>query len=316
MATNDQEEFLKAFRGDENETAESAPEGESETPAVAVVIDPKVAVDENTDGAMPDGEQPQEGGEQSQEVGEQQELPMSDGQMPEGGIEQEAAMEGESVGQEAAEEGMSPEDIQRQKSWEGRLRKREEEIAAREAAMQSNPALDVVDDADISEIQTRLADDFGEEFVQMIMKLAAYQAQKMAESGVTEKMGGISSTIDQLISETKQAFSDMHYGAIADAHEDFLEIAGSEEFHQWINSMPEQQRATVEQVIEHGRPGQVIKLLGDFKEFVKSKEASSEDANALAMDAASGVRSSSPVKLPDRVPMNAEDEYRAAWASM
>lgn len=298
MATmNDQEEYLKAFRGDEsdNQVDDSAPEGEAESPAVAVVIDPVSAVDS----AAPESDQ-SGGGEQMPQEAMAPTEPDGDEQAP--------------VGQGQGEQ-LSPEDIQRQKSWEGRLRKREEELAAREAAMSGKGAQEVVDDAEIAEIQSRLSEDFGEDFVKMIMKLAGYEAQKYAESGVSEKIGGIASVIDQIINDTKEAFSAMHYGAIADAHEDFREIAESEEFQQWLASMPDAKRAEADAIIQSGRPGQVIKLLTAYKDFCNSQNSANE-ADDLAMDAASGVRSSSPVKLPDRVPSSPDDEYRAAWASM
>lgn len=305
MAMNDQEEYVKAFRGEdegENQVAESAPEGEAETPAVAVVIDAENAVDQAAEEA---------GMSEAPEGAEMPEAEDNGGQMDMlSGGEVEANQEPD--GDESPV--MSPEDIQRQKSWEGRLRKREEELAAREAAIQSQPA--PIDDAEVAEIKQRLSEDFGDEFVAMIEKLAANEAKKLAASGIDEKIGGISSTIEQIINDTKQAFSAMHYGAIADAHEDFLEIAESEQFQQWLASMPEEKRAAAENIVQAGRPGQVIKLLTEYKEHCKQKESGANEDTELALDAASGVRSSSPVKLPDRVPANPDDEYRAAWAQM
>lgn len=317
MAMNDQEEYVKAFRGEddgENQVAESAPEGEAETPAVAVVIDADNAVDQAAEEAGLTAENAQS------DVSAEGEA-MAEGEVaPEGGDSTgqiDMLEEGEAVGEPVTDEGeaaMSPEDIQRQKSWEGRLRKREEELAAREAAIQSQPA--PIDDAEVAEIKQRLAEDFGDEFVAMIEKLAANEAKKLAASGIDEKIGGISSTIEQIINDTKQAFSAMHYGAIADAHEDFLEIAESEQFQQWLASMPEEKRAAAENIVQAGRPGQVIKLLTEYKEHCKQKESGANEDTELALDAASGVRSSSPVKLPDRVPANPDDEYRAAWNQM
>ena len=110
-------EFSKAFNEDDvtdesvgNEVSLTAAEGMSDDDTGAVVIDAKTAV---TDAA--------------EEAG----IDTSAGQPD---LIAEAAAEGETVGEEQAEQ-LSPEDLQRQKSWEGRLRKREEELAAREAEL-------------------------------------------------------------------------------------------------------------------------------------------------------------------------------------
>lgn len=302
----DQDEYSRAFRGEEEAPAmmsEDAADGAAEAPAVAVVIDPAAAVDES------------EVGMDANEAADPAEAGMAEG---EGMADEMAGTDTEELpmmeeGAEMAEGEMSPEDVQRQKSWEGRLRKREEELAAREAALSEAPAAAV--DGDIAEIRQRLAEDFGEEFVTMITAIAASEAKKLAETDFSERVGSISQTIDSLIRDTREAFNAMHFGAIAEAHEDFQEVAESEAFRAWIDGMPEADKARAEAIVQGGSTGQIIKLLSDYKAHAKASEESGA-MDDLAMDAAAGVRSSSPVRLPSRSPVGADEEYKAAWSQM
>ena len=121
--------------------------------------------------------------------------------------------------------------------------------------------------------------------------------------------------LESLVSEIQQSFASMHRNAISDAHEDFEEVVEGEAFKEWLASLDEPQRVKAEQVVESGSAGQIIKLLGQFKDFVaekdKPKEKTPEDI--WAEDAASSIRSSSPLKLPTRAPGSDDDEYKRAF---
>lgn len=295
-------EFSKAFNEEDvtdesvgNEVSLTAAEGMSDDDTGAVVIDAKTAVNDA-----------------AEEAG----IDTSAGQPD---LIAEAAAEGETVGEERAEQ-LSPEDLQRQKSWEGRLRKREEELAAREAALGSGngDAQSAADDAEIAEIRQRLTEDFGDEFVGMISKLAAYEARKLAAEDFDSKLNPIQQTIAQAIQDVHAAFESMHFGAIADAHKDFQDIINSPEFGAYINGLSGDEQEAAQAVLEGGTPKQVIGLLNAYKESLeqKAEQVDSDTSVDDALDAAEGVRGSSPVQLPGRVPVGDEDEYRAAWDAM
>ncbi len=315
MMNKDQEEYRNAFYGEgdkevadksnDAEQSNDAAEGDSDTGAVAIVIDPVAAVDDAAE---------ENGLPTSEDIAASQDAPQTDGEMAEEVPESKDTLE----------EEISPEDIQRQKSWEGRLKKREEELAAREAAL-SAPKLaeggeaapqEVVDDQDIADIQQKLADDFGDEFVQMIMKLAAYEARKMSGSAIDEKLAPINETLNQAIGDVTAAFQSMHFASIADAYEDFQEIIASPEFQQYVESQPEEKKAAAMQVIEAGNARQVIALLNDFKASIEAQGKGDEPVSDEDLDAAEGVRGSAPVTLPQRAPVGDDDEYKSAWASM
>ena len=305
-----QSEFSKAFNG-EDETmlpaaadegvtednkndapAESAPEGSTEAPAAAVVIDIPEAASE-FDTAAPAEE----------------------------AVAAEAAAEGEPVAEEQAEmaspegdvddEAQSPEDIQRQKSWEGRLKKREEELAMREAELGNQPAADDTSDEEVNAIKAKLAEDFGDEFVQMIAKIASHSAKAAPVVGDNGEIGTVKQVIAQAINDVQEAFQAMHFGQIADAHDDFQEIFQSEQFNQWVGTLPEEQQQAAMEVVQGGRAGQVVKLLNKYKDSLQQESQMSEDE-----DAAMGVSSSSPVSLPTRAPASGNDEYKQAWDAM
>ena len=295
-------EFSKAFNNEDvtdesvgNEVSLTAAEGMSDDDTGAVVIDAETAVNDA-----------------AEEAG----IDTSAGQPD---LIAEAAAEGETVGEEQAEQ-LSPEDLQRQKSWEGRLRKREEELAAREAALGSGngDAQSADDDAEIAEIRQRLTEDFGDEFVGMISKLAAHEARKLAAEDFDSKLNPIQQTIAQAIQDVHAAFESMHFGAIADAHENFQDIINSPEFGAYINGLSGEEQEAAQAVLEGGTPKQVIGLLNAYKESLeqKAEQVDSDTSVDDALDAAEGVRGSSPVQLPGRVPVGDEDEYRAAWDAM
>lgn len=286
-------EFSKAFNDEDvtdesvgNEVSLTAAEGMSDDDMGAVVIDAETAVNDAAE---------------------------------EAGIDTSAGQP--DLTAEEQGEQISPEDLQRQKSWEGRLRKREEELAAREAALGSGghgEAQSAADDAEIAEIRQRLTEDFGDEFVGMISKLAAYEARKLAAEDFDSKLNPIQQTIAQAIQDVHAAFESMHFGAIADAHKDFQDIINSPEFGAYINGLSGDEQEAAQAVLEGGTPKQVIGLLNAYKESLeqKAEQVDSDTSVDDALDAAEGVRGSSPVQLPGRVPVGDEDEYRAAWDAM
>ena len=153
--------------------------------------------------------------------------------------------------------------------------------------------------------------DYGRDFVVGAVALAAPLIDAKAEGYINDVNGNLES----LVSEVQQAFSSMHRSAISDAHEDFEELVDGEEFQGWLAGLDEADRAKAEKVVESGSSGQVIKLLGQFKEHLKAasepKERTPEDV--WAEDAASSVRSSAPLKIPTRAPESESDEYKRAF---
>lgn len=233
---------------------------------------------------------------------------------------------------------IDPKDEQRQKSWEGRLKAREEALKAREDALAAKespkeaaegespaeeaaegPAVEKIEEvADqvesgemtADEAMKTLAADFGEDFTRMLGVLIDARASEIAGKAADERVGSVNQTIDGLIKEIVNDKQMTHAESISDAHPDFIEVAESPEFREYIDSLDEAEKAKAVATIDHGNSRAIIKLLNAFKESNKKEEPTEDPAEDPAMDAAEGVRSSG-LKIPDHPTQS--DDYEEAW---
>lgn len=234
---------------------------------------------------------------------------------------------GESPAAEAAEPPAAAADAaapaadpeQRLKSWEGRLKAKQAELDAREASMgtsntneeQGSLPMDGgeesadheagesagVEAAEESDPGKALAEDFGADFVDQITKLV----QKMISDGV----GGVSSTVDQVIADLQNERQMNHFSAIAETHGDFMDVVESPEFAAWKAAQPDQ--PALQKVIDAGSAKQIVAMLTAFKQ---SKSGDMDGADDDALDNAEGVRSGA-VTLP-KEPSQSQD-FADAW---
>lgn len=188
-----------------------------------------------------------------------------------------AAQASESQSQENADdEPTDPKELQRKKSWEGRLKAEEarlakvrEELEAKAAAA-GKPAeeaagdaleevadkaqasgdaemaskveqvADNVEDGEMSldEAMKTLSEDFGEPFVKMITAIAKGAAREMASAEIGELKQSTTDIIDHL----KSAAAKAHFSAIQAAHPDFVEISEDPAFQEWRDADAERSR--------------------------------------------------------------------------
>ena len=221
---------------------------------------------------------------------------------------------------DAAPAAADPE--QRLKSWEGRLKAKQMELDAREASMGSSsaneeqmsmdmgeegesameeagesPAMEAGEDSDPARM---LAEDFGQDFVDQLKSLV----MSMVDSGV----GGVNSTVTQLIADLQQQGQQNHFQAIADTHGDFMEVVESPEFSSWKESQPDQ--GALQEVIDTGSSRQIIAMLTKYKDHCKGMGDGMGSSDDDALDAAEGVRSSG-ISLP-KEPTSSQD-FADAW---
>lgn len=235
----------------------------------------------------------------------------------------------------ADEEPTDPADVQRAKSWEGRLRAREEELRAREQALkereaatkttsepapadepagpqpteeQVEQAMESVQGMDEDEALKTLAEDFGDDFAQTLAKLIERKASQIAEKAIGERVGRVDQTVQELIGNLQNDKARSHYEAIADVHPDFMDIAQGEDLKRFVGAMDPEQAKKAQAVIDGGSAKQVIKLLNDFKKAKEQPAPAPVDDAALT--AAEGVRSSG-MKLPSKPVIS--NDYEAAW---
>lgn len=261
---------------------------------------------------------------------------------PEMGLEQ-----GDAAAVKAPAADMDKE-VQRLKSWEGRLKAMEAKLkaaganteeeqaeAVSEAIEKASDATDTpADEEKVEQIaeqveegtitpeqaMKQLAEDFGDDFVKMIEAIATAKAKEAGGAAASEKMGELSKTVDEIIGDIVDTKAKSHFEQIADAHPDFNEIGASEEFKQYIESLPEGEKEQAMQVVGNGSAKQIVKLLNNFK--AAAPKAQSEELTEAAgesivdevsdeqLDAAEGVRSTG-MKLPEQ-PSNKEG-YEDAW---
>jgi DNA-binding TFAR19-related protein (PDSD5 family) len=232
---------------------------------------------------------------------------------------------------------LDPKEEQRRKSWEGRLRAREEELARREAEMNARgkpaepaesseseaieeAAATLAEDGDeqgaeaVEEVADKvesgeltadqamkiLAEDFGPEFVKMIEAIASSKAEAAGRQIAEQATSALGQSVQEIIDNIVDDRARSHFEKIADAHPDFDQIAGTPEFTEFAKAYPDGER-----IAEAGNARQIIKMLNEFKASSKKEEAPDP-----AVDAAEGVRSSG-MRLPQQ-PTKASG-YEDAW---
>lgn len=303
MATNpdqtaiDDAEFSAAFNEDQ-----SGPREQTDEEAFSN-MDESGTSDASTEGEVvtvegdgkPDGEVAADAGAVVEGEGATTDTSTSEEQVAEPVVETAAADAGADE-----EEPADPKDLQRKRSWEGRLKAREEELRLREEALsgkkadvtigdETAPVSDTpgeavaelaaaVDSGDMTPEQAMktLEEDFGPEFVKMLSVLVGAKASE----AVNSKVGEVSKTMDQLIGEIVDDKARAHFEEIADAHPDFAEINGSEKLAAYMASMSDEDRAKAEMVAADGSARQINKLLDGFKAWAGSQGESEKSAAA------------------------------------
>lgn len=241
-------------------------------------------------------------------------------------------------------------EVQRLKSWEGRLKAMEAKLKAAGATTPEEVQEDVgeaieqaADKAptDAAEEQVeqiaeqvengqmtpeqamkQLAEDFGDDFVRMIEAIAVSKAQEAGGKAAEEKVGQLRGTVDEVIADIVDTKAKQHFEQIAAVHPDFQDIGASEQFKAYIEALPEADKEQAMQTIASGTSKQINQLLSNFKSQVpaaKDDELTEAKGDSVveeaaaedpALDAAEGVRSSG-MKLPEE-PKTAGN-YADAW---
>lgn len=209
---------------------------------------------------------------------------------------------------------------QRLKSWEGRLKAYDAQLKAREQAGDSGMAADgaapdveaataAMETQPIDEVMATLAEDFGDDFVAALTQVIESRAAEIAGKVADEKVSAVAGNVDQLVASLTDDKARSHFETIADAHPDFMEVAQSPEFKEWVESLGDKaEQAQI--IIQSGSSRQVVKLLDEFK---AASQVPQEDAPDAAMMAAQSVRGRGGMRLPAKPEVS--DDYEAAWKS-
>lgn len=229
--------------------------------------------------------------------------------------EESAATASESQSQESADEPTDPKDIQRKKSWEGRLRKIEAELKAKADAIaagkpemngpaddgstvdgQASEALEQVADQAEAQGDMAMADKveetaekvesgemsaedamkaLAEDFGEPFVKMIAAIAKSAANSTASEKLGELESTTRDIIDDIKESKARAHFKAIESAHPDFVEVGKDPSFNEWKVADPERER-----IASSGSADEINAMLTEWKSQGATTGATAADGAA------------------------------------
>ncbi len=213
-------------------------------------------------------------------------------------------------------------DEQRLKEWEDALKQKEADLDARDASTTSTNAQETQtsgdgggdgdDDgesaadeaAEKADPEKALADDFGQEFVELIIALV----KKVCKGEVGAGISGVEATVNAVIEHLQTERHASHFKAIESAHKDYNEVIGSPEFEAYRAAQEPATQSDIDRVIASGSAQEIIDMLTKFKDA--SAGGGDSGADDDAMDAAAGVRSSG-LRLPP--PAAQAGGYEDSW---
>ena len=306
------------------------------------------AFNEPEGGEVPGGMTPTEQPEAQPEPEEQGAPAPAQPEPPAAAAVNPADADGQNTSPEASVDGPGMDmakEMQRMKSWEGRLKKMEADLkkgkstvetpaqealeqVSEEAEDEGNEQLseaaeelsEKVESGEMSpeEAINALTEDFGEPFVKMIEIIARKIAGEAGSKSASDAMGSLSQKTQDIIDHIQSKDERAHFKSIAAAHPDFREIADSEGFKAWLAEDPKREEVAG---AGGGDADAVVKLIQDYKASTGATDTQTTDgdpsdaddsASNDDLDAAEGVSSTGGLKLPDE-PANAND-YESSWS--
>lgn len=153
------------------------------------------------------------------------------------------------------------------------------------------------------EAMSKLSDDFGPDFVQMITAIASAIASAAAQEVASKTIEVVDRDVKDIIAHLQDRGQQDHFEKVAGAHPDFMDIANSPAFAQWLGTRPAEEQANDQRILASGNAKEIIGILGQFK-----ASAPADDGSA---DAAEGVRSGR-AQLPVS-PEAGPSDYADAW---
>jgi hypothetical protein len=223
-----------------------------------------------------------------------------------------AEMMADAVAEPVAEPAAEPDsakEVQRLKSWEGRLKAMEAQLKSSKAgtsidAPSDNDGDESAAPSSLKDALSALAADFGEDFTKLL--LAVIDA-KVGQANET-----VAQSVDEIINDIVDTKAKAHFESIADKHPDFMDIADSPEFGAFLAA--QEDAAKAQQIVDGGSSREIVALLDAFKatqtEAPEQAPQQAEQPDDGSMDAAEGVRSTGM-----RLPMQpaASSDYADAW---
>lgn len=213
-------------------------------------------------------------------------------------------------------------ELQRTKSWEGRIRaanqraEEAEQKLIKELQARPAPAKEPVIPPSAAD-ESVLADDdelkeFFEEYPELVSpfnKLVDRKGEKIARRIVQEELQKITPKIDVLETKYKEDVDNKHFKVIAEAHPDWETYVENGELTNWIEAQPALVQKELNRVMTAGSTREAIELLTMFKSNKSQKNTNTTTPNKKADDLAAVPASTGgpPIATPNSA------DYDAAW---
>jgi hypothetical protein len=207
-------------------------------------------------------------------------------------------------------------ELQRTKSWDGRLSAKDRELATLKQELATAKAKE----AEQKEADDPTTDEAIEAFLKEFPELAA-PIQKMIEKAtktrskelVTDIEGRIENRLKPIAQTVQEGSVEKHLKAIRSAHSDFDDIVKSGTLQTWINEQPAYMQSALQAVYDAGTTQDVIDLLSQYKTAasVQQSQANLKPANKRP-SAAIKSRHSTPMSRQQKID---EDDFDGALAA-
>ncbi|RMH45465.1 MAG: hypothetical protein D6694_04665 [Gammaproteobacteria bacterium] len=168
-------------------------------------------------------------------------------------------------------EDVSDGDVQRYKSWEGRLKRREQELRELEQRLKEREAeIEAsTSNQDKEDVLTDIGDDdidaFLDEFPEMRGPLL-----KLIQQEVQKAIGQVEQKVESVTEAQRRAEAEAHIAAISERHPDWREIVP--EIDAWIESLPYRDAQEFIRIKQGGTTAEVIAMLDRFKSDRKREQ--------------------------------------------
>lgn len=217
-------------------------------------------------------------------------------------------------------------ELQRTRSWEGRLSAKDKEIKDLQNQLQNleqkiqspssdSSAQNVQSDQqqqDSSQAKGEL-DEFFKEYPELQKPLMTL-VNNVVEEKTKQAIGQIEQRFGPVQESVQRQEAEQHKQAIYEAHSDVDSIVQSGQLEKWVEAQPDYISESMKRVIQEGSTEQVIDLLSRFKEatgFGKTAPAQKQEESASQKKKAAGaVPSHSPGPKQEGAK---KDDYESAW---
>jgi len=233
-------------------------------------------------------------------------------------LEESGEEESEKESEDSPEEdtdykSLYEQEIQRTKSWEGRLRAADQKIKELESTKSDtpekpdNPQNDATDDlesffSDYPELKDPLN--------AIIEKKTKGELAPVLDT-LNKLQEGFDERLQPVQSYMRERAAKEHFDSISAKHPDYLDIVNSGKLDAWIKTQPIYLQKTYEEVISRGSAEEAVALLSDYKKTLTNNksQAAQETRNrqAIESEAVRGKSGGPPRGQPD------PDDFDGAW---